>query len=542
MMNDFAMGSEGYAVRRSVQVPLLDRTPETEVVGDFSLPDYQPEIKRLLRIGAVTQPPDRFAGSESLELSGRLDYFVLYMGHDDRLYCAPLTTEYRLEAAVLDEGRGLSATAGEPMVCICDAVTDTPVGRVTAPRRLNIRCRIKAHVKLYGECMTEGGDVEDPTVETLTGEAEVGRLFWGLSDPLSLEDDIILSPRDGEWRVVCAEGQVMVTEATPSTSQVDVRGDVIVKLMLCPAETAEEFASDAPPAVPHELTVMQRKIPFTQSVTMEGVTPSALATAHAVCSDITVQVGEGQVHLDLSVISEVRAQKNETVSYVKDLYSTRREGTCRYTTYPTERAARALCGNFTLSDSRTLEEVGIDPASRVLDVTAVAHPEALTVDAAKGRCILNGTCRAHLLLLRDGEYAGADLELPFRYEFDDPALMRMGEDGGATTTSFDGQVTVVNCRARMDGERVGMDAELAVSIRTHRPAPMVALTEVSLGDEVTRRRGEYVICFPAPTDSLWSVAKRYHAPVAGLTAANNLPAGVAADATESLEGAGYLIV
>ena len=47
-----------------------------------------------------------------------------------------------------------------------------------------------------------------------------------------------------------------------------------------------------------------------------------------------------------------------------------------------------------------------------------------------------------------------------------------------------------------------------------------ALTEADFGDEVTRRRGEYVICFPAPTDSLWTVAKRYHAPIAALTAVN----------------------
>ena len=71
---------------------------------------------------------------------------------------------------------------------------------------------------------------------------------------------------------------------------------------------------------------------------------------------------------------------------------------------------------------------------------------------------------------------------------------------------------------------------------------MLLLTDVGFGNEVTRRRGEYVICVPAPTDTVWSVAKRYHAPMAGLTAANNLPAGVKADGRESLKGVGYLIV
>jgi hypothetical protein len=164
-------------------------------------------------------------------------------------------------------------------------------------------------------------------------------------------------------------------------------------------------------------------------------------------------------------------------------------------------------------------------------------PENLTVDTAKGRCLLTGACTCHLLLLRDGEYTAADITLPFRYEFD-------GQTDGAIDENmdFDGSLSVVNCRARMDGERVGVDAEVAVSLRTYCSAPLTALSDVDFGEEVTRRRGEYVICFPTPTDSAWSVAKRYHAPMAALTAANNLPAGVKADGKESLEGINYLIV
>jgi hypothetical protein len=206
-------------------------------------------------------------------------------------------------------------------------------------------------------------------------------------------------------------------------------------------------------------------------------------------------------------------------------------------TSPTEAAVHALNGNFTLSDSLPLSEAGIDPAARIVDVTAMASPEVLTVDTAKNRCHLSGICACHLLLLREGEYTSADITLPFRYEFD-------GRLEGASNVpmSFDGCLAVVNCRARMDGERVGVDAEVAVSLRTYQSAPLTSLSDVDWGEEVTRRRGEYVICFPAPTDTVWSVAKRYHAPMAALTAANNLLAGRQADTRESLEGVGYLIV
>ena len=535
MMNEYTGDT---ADRKSVQVPILNRTVTTELTGDFSLPDYQPEIKRLLRIETNILPPNRFAGTDGVELSGTLDYYVLYMGHDNGVYCAPLSTEYSMTAEPDAEERGLMAAVGEPLFCLCDATADSPTGRVTAPRRLQIRCPIKATVKLYGEYRMQEDGEQDASLETLPSDASVNRLYWGLGEALTLQDDVILSPAEPEWRVVCAEGKVMMTEATAAMGCINCRGEVTLKLTLCPAETEEELASDSAdgrPTLP--LTVMQRKIPLTASVEAAGVTPACSATATGFCTDISVEMEDGHAHVEMGVVTEARAQKNEGISYVKDLFSTRRESTCRYTTYPAESALKALNGNFTLSDSLPLSEAGIDPAARVVDVTATASPESLTVDTAKDRCLLTGTCTCHLLLLRDGEYTSADMTLPFRYEFDGQAE---GMAGGAM--GYDGSLSVVNCRARMDGERVGVDAEVAVSLRTYCPAPLTALSDVDFGEEVTRRRGEYVICFPTPTDTAWSVAKRYHAPMAALTAANNLPAGVKADGKESLEGINYLIV
>ena len=535
MMNPYVSDTAG---RGRVQLPLPAQSLSTEVTGDFTLPDYQPEIKRLLRIGVNLLPPNGAGSNNSSELAGSMDYYVLYVGQDGGVYCAPLSTEYRLETKEKGDS-GLLNALGEPMVYLCDLSSEVPVGRVTAPRRLHIRCKVKARARAYGECPLEGDSEEDPTVETLTAEERVGRLYRALGENLALQDDILLSPADGEMRVVCAEGQVMVTEATPAMGLVNCRGEVTVKLILSPAEEEAAFAMDTPtPREARPLTILQRKIPFSQAVEVEGVTPACTATACGYCAEISVLMEEGHLHVDMGVVCEIRAQENETVTYVKDRYSTRREGTAHYATYPAEAALRALNGNFTLSDSLPLAEVGMDPASRVADITATAIPEELTTDPSKGRCVLTGKCRCHLLLLRDGEYSPAEMELPFRYEFDIPAA----EMADGAPADFDGRVTVVNCRARMDGERVGVDAELAVSLRTYRPALFTALTEFTTGEEVTRRQGEYAVCFPAPADSVWSVAKRYHAPMAALTAANNLSAGVQPDGEESLEGVKYLIV
>ena len=543
MMHEFSGDTVG---NNSVQVPFPVQNLTTEVAGDFTLPDYQPEIKRLLRIGVNLLPPNRFFGGGSTEMTGMMDYFVLYVGQDGGIYCAPLSTEYRLESEPEKSATGIPETVGEPMTCLCDLSSEVPVGRVTAPRRLHIRCKVKARVGLYGECPLERGGMEDdPSEEALAATAEVGRLYWGMGESMPLQDDVILAPADGEMRVVCAEGRVMITEATPAAGTVHCRGEVTVKLTLCPAEGMEGAMGEPMETASRGLTVLHRKIPFTYSVEVTGVTPDCTATACGFCTEISVLMEEGHLHVDLGVVCEVRAHKNETVHYVKDLYSTRRRGECRYAAYPTQRALRALNSNFTLSDSLPLSEAGIHPSARVVDVSATAIPEGLVSDPGKLRSVLTGKCLCHLLLLRDGEYSAAEMELPFRYEFDDQNLLRADttdKEAALPATKFDGGVTVVNCRARMDGERVGIDAELAVAIRSHISAPFSALLDFIPGGEITHRRGEYVVCFPASGDTVWSVAKRYHAPMAALAAANNLPAGHSPDERESLEGVGYLIV
>ena len=56
------------------------------------------------------------------------------------------------------------------------------------------------------------------------------------------------------------------------------------------------------------------------------------------------------------------------------------------------------------------------------------------------------------------------------------------------------------------------------------------------------RRGEYIICFPASSDTLWSVAKQYRVPVTALASGNGLTPTAGSDTPDALGGAGYLII
>ncbi len=524
------------ATGATFKLPICDRAVTHEISGDFSLPDYQPEIKRLLRIGVSPLPPSTFAGRDGVELSGGMYYFVLYTGNDDRLYCAPLTSEYTLSVPFAstepsDTQANLEHWMGDEPTCLCDLSADAVTGRVTAPRRLSIRCRLTARVKAYATCpagvspSSVGG--ESP-VEALTHVLPCAHVLRGIGDVLTLQDCMLLSPAEADGlRVVCAEGRVMPSEVVTGQGTVTCRGDVFLKLTL-----AHE-GDIAPTAV----SVVTRKLPFAQAVELEGVTPDCTACARGVCAHLSVEPAEDQLCTELGLVLEVVAQRNVPTPYTKDLYAVGRATGTEQAVYALEEGLGCRSGNFTLSHSLPVSEISLPSTAQVLDVTAVATPHELSED--KGKLRLSGSCHLHVLWQREGELGASELDAPFRYELDGRSLEGIDRPHDIC---FCGGAQVISCRARMDGERLSLDAEISVMLSLTRHDRVTALSHAVAGQPLSRSRGEYVICFPAPDDTLWSVAKRYNAPLAPLAAANGLASLSTPDDAASLDGVGYLIV
>ena len=140
------------------------------------------------------------------------------------------------------------------------------------------------------------------------------------------------------------------------------------------------------------------------------------------------------------------------------------------------------------------------------------------------------------MLENDGEYSSAVIELPFRYETKAPDSFA----GVSADALFSGEV--VSARARVDGERIGIDSEISMSGCSFEMAQTKILDRVSFGEEIGRSVGEYTVCYPEKSESLWSVAKRYGVPIDALISGNKLPSDVELDGDSSLAGVKYVMI
>ena len=479
----------------TVYLSICDKAVSAEVGCDFSMPDYQPEIRRLLRVRATVLPPSSYVGAGKAEFSGAVRYDILYSGNDGQLYSASTSENYQFSAP-LDKDADVDQSDETPV--FCETVTESVTGRVTAPRRLSLRCRLRGRIRVFGRhrlCERIFGQATDG-VERLIGESQCAVLTCRGAESLELSDEVVPG---GEIRVISSEAAVCVSEAVPCEGGVGCRGDAVLRLLLC-----REGEGEMP-------FVTVRRIPFAVTVPVDGA-DGLSCRAQGQCTDLEAEVtDDGRVLCRLSVTVSAEGQGNVPVMYTSDLYATHRESSAVYTEYVFPVAARCISGNFTQSVYEPLSAFGLAEDCEVLDVCASAAVDDVSCD--RGKWVLSGESRIHLLLRSGEEYATHEMSLPFRYETD-------GEGGEPMLCAAD--VQMVSGRARVDGGRLGIECEMAVSARICTEGRLTALSEAQIG-EAEPVPSETVVAFPARGETVWSLAKRYRVPLATLSRLNTLP-------------------
>ncbi len=501
-----------------MQAPMGDRTVITELSEEFSLPDYQPEMKRLLRVKATVLPTDQYVGAGNAECSGRIDYCILYTGNDGAIYCTNQSGEYHFSTPLEIPS---DYEAGEGILCHAESAVEQTGGRVMAPRKLAVKCRLRSRVRLYGTRVLGEPIESDGSLERLCGESEYAAVFVGKSEPIRLADEVVCDDREAPVRVICGEGQVFVSEAAAGSGTVHCKGEVCLKLLCCREDEGET-------AVPYAIL---RRIPFSHSVDAEGTEVNCEACANGVCSEMQITVEDGKILCEVGVELQAKAMRRERFAYTRDLYSTKMAGENSYRTVEFPTAIKCANGNMTLNTSLTPEEAGIREGMTVVDLTGSATVS--TTEVEKGKYRFGGKCRFHAILTDGEEISSQEFEVPFRYELD-----------GGKEIPADCEITaeVISCRGKNDGERIGVDAELAFALRLCGKEEIRVLSDAVFDGELQRSDAVYRVCFPDRRDTLWSVAKRYHSPISELAEQNRLADAPAADAPDSLSGVKYLVV
>lgn len=503
-----------------LQAEIFDGSVPSELSGEFILPDTYPDVKRILRVNARPIELGRFISGSTVELSGAVDYIVLFCADSDgaeSLHSVHFAADYKCTVApdgIFDNVGVITA----PRVLTCTA-------RLSNPRKLSLKATVITDVKLVSESSTkpslEGGQCEleklNETLSTLI-ECETAADHERISE--NLEPDPSQPAID---ELVTCDVQLSFYEVKPQMSDgglsIALKGEALIDCIYKAQTEAGDHRS------------FSRKLPLSFIVNADecaesfskAIPGTLCASARGLPTEINASVGENSygerrvVELDLSfdVISRLFADSETVITL--DAYSTEYECECERERLELSRLGKAVCANFSVNESISREELALvsepEAVISIIDSQASVSMNSASID--RGRVQLNGEAELMCVASVNNELQPLSFKLPIRCE------LSAGEISEPLKLECFGNASDV--RVRLDPTRIYADFEVTLCAVLLRRERRVMVKGVKLGDERQAREKDastMILCYPSADEGLWQVAKRYGTTVAALEEAN----------------------
>ncbi len=517
-------------IGEKIQIPVCRKTVNVAFSTDYNLADYQVPIKRLLHLSVNVLSPMQYISGNSADLSGDIEYTALYVGDDNQLYTISIKDEYSTTVA-LDKANEIPPNSPIDLYARFNPTSVT--SRVTAPKKLNIKASLSGDISAYGNIEhreTISGEANAESIERLIVPVRCANILHGKSETFMVNQRIPLEiksldeDKTVDMRIVGVYSSPHITNVDSADGVALCRGDLYIKVYTCCDENGD-------------IKVQSSKVPFTCEVNVESLDDDYDCCAYGECVAVGVTIDENDINISVPVNVNISAMNNKIVKTVSDAYSTDCPCEASFKTYNTINGLCAINGNFTMSGNVPLSDIAkpggdsITADDKIFDSFVTLVVESVIYD--KGKYMVSGKSVWTVIFSNEEEYKIVLVEMPFKYEIE-------GQE--QTPDMYDFILRALNTRARIEDDRLLLDAEIAVCGTLYGNNEINMLDELNFDGEYNDNEAGYTVYFPDGSDTLWKVGKKYHKPLRRIINANNLLGNINSDDKKSLDGVNYLVV
>lgn len=451
--------------------------------GDFSLPEYLPEIQRILAVKTVVLPETKFLSGNVLEIGGTLSYDITYANTDGGISSASLITDYTADTAlpcgVENVGELFVITEEESSSC-----------RVTSPRGVGIKTRLKTRICADETVITDAALIRKDGRRIEGAEAlSIERCSF---PALSVVRGHVFSTGNvsGELtakengRIISCRAVVFVSEALASEDSVKIFGDIVLTCVF-----DEDGCSNKKCA----------KYPFEISIPVDtgGIQCKARAWGKAASVSVTPTESQGTFSVSIEYDIEAEYMSDANINICSDVYSTEYE--CSGEMRECELISPAFFGMGKVSLSAFSEVTG-EGIGEVYDVVPLNCSVQLSTDGEKTE--ISGYIKAKAIL-SGNEFTSSEIDIPIKYSFDKAC--------GADIQSFI-SCSVLDLSGNIMSGRLEVSGEAFLSWDISSKKKICYVTLAELGDEFSNDGENSVkVYYPHEDESLWNICKKYKA-------------------------------
>ena len=491
-----------------------------ESVGEYSLPDYNGDVKKVLTVKTKLFPSGKFVGDESLEFSGSVAYDVVYVDAEGMITHAEFTTDY--DAAIRINAESYVDSD------VCTSVSSCNV-RLVGPRKFSVKCVIDSDVAISEKKVhrINGDAFMEYEPEYISQTARVLSTAFATSEPRELEEEMLNleGAIADEVEILLIDAKASVDSVDKTESGVTLKGDIRVDMLYRNGDSA---AVHTVKTIPYSETLDmdddesgERLVPRVEIMNLKGVLTPA---------DDGVRLCAA-----LSVVGKVSLSKNSAISLVSDAYLKERGTENEYTDFNyTEHVCAETC------------EMKIDGSTGLSDVDAEGFEEILYSDAtaridgceAHGNSVqIKGEVRFTGIASRTND-DGCVNYVPVKFStlFDENVNLGCQI---ADNMHVDCHIDVLNSMMEINTNRIDASATLctSVSVNAQRRARCLGASYIT-DEEYIKDACVVTVYYPDASENLFGIAKKFHTSTRAIAESNHLSETVFSSMTDSLGGLG----
>lgn len=461
---------------------ILEETVEQPVECDALLPDYCPDIRRILKCTLTPTVMNRTITAGRLEVEGLAGLHILYVSAGGEL----ARGEYKVPFSRMME---LHGEAVDPVITVTMAPGQVSC-RAVNQRRLDIRGSVLLHAAVT--CCREEGALcgcEETTLQLRRRQLRGTRLAGCMEKEQHLSQSTVLEGNGAPiTRVLRTEARVTRCEEKQTPGRLTLRGEVETNALSANEEGGWEASGCT--------------MPFEIALEAPGMPEDAPYDVHCMVSAVTAEPGtdeDGEYRsLDWSVTVQAAAQyylPYET-TVCTDAYSTRYESAYRTRTAQMIKLCNTVREAETWKETLPLpEETEELVALWLREEGCTAHPEGdgITAEARLGLTML--------ARMADGELYSFDRTLEPQRHIPAPEGARWGVS-----------LSCRGCQWSTAGNELTLTCELCWRGAVCQTVRETMLEEITVEDRPKGNlmpRGLYIY-MASQGESLWEIAKHYN--------------------------------
>lgn len=461
-------------------------TLEQNVDIDYSLPDYCPDILRILKCKAVPRISLKNISGKTITLDGTVSITVYYSDEDGKVnsFCQSYPfekikeTEIELDDTVIDVGSKCEYIN-------CRAITS---------RKIDIHgaCGINICVKRKKECEIVS-DVEDETVEVLKGSAPATSPTGYAEKYVIIEEETEISGDSKAERIFGYDADASIKETKIINGNVLVKGDMNVKIKYCLDDKIKCFTTE---------------LPFSQVLEVETLGDTCKSTANVFVSfiEITPKTDSSGyfnscfINAKLLVCAETYCEND--IAVVFDAYSRKKNTEVSKDTICFNKLYKNLNEIFNCKKEINIESDGI---TGVLDNWCdIKINENGFFDNS---LFVNGTVTA-CFIIENSEGLASYFEKPIDFSYKCPV------DESIENLKCNPKILVSSCSYTITSvDSIEVRVELNVIAPIYKCMNIPVVLDIKQSDENSNKKQDFamIVYFASKDEKLWDIAKKYSA-------------------------------